>query len=171
MSESPPMVAFAALGSNLGDREAHISGAISQLQHTPGIEFIRVSRIIETAPVGPLGQGPYLNGAIGLRTTLSPRHLLNRFLEIESAHGRNRAHSQRWGSRELDIDLLLYGDHVINEPGLHVPHPRMAERLFVLQPLAEIAPNVVHPLLGVSLQSLLDRLSAAPQEMQTSASR
>jgi 2-amino-4-hydroxy-6-hydroxymethyldihydropteridine diphosphokinase len=146
---------YIALGSNLGDRMAHLNGAIKELRATAGIEVLAVSRIIETAPVGPPGQGPYLNAAAHLRTTLAPRGLLNACLAIEAGHGRRRSEAQRWGARQLDIDLLLYGDQVIDEPGMRVPHPRMLERDFVMIPLVEIAPDFVHPALGIRLQSLL----------------
>jgi len=157
--------AYIALGSNLGDRKVTIDSAIASLRHTAGIEVSAMSQIFETAAVGPAGQGPYLNAAAELRTSLTPRGLLNAFLAIESAHGRVRRNHERWGPRVLDIDLLLYDLCIIDEPGLHVPHPRLAERAFVLVPLAQIAPAVIHPGLGHSIQFLLDHLIAqAPSE-------
>lgn len=162
MSKSEPTAntAYIALGSNLGDRHAMIRSALTSLRATPGVEVIAVSRIIETAPVGGPGQGAYLNAAAELRTTLSPRDLLNTCLSIERAHGRDRASAQHWGPRVLDIDLLLYGGRIIDEPGLCVPHPRMLERRFVLAPLAEIAPAAMHPIEGLTIESLLDRLGS-----------
>ena len=151
--------AYLALGSNLGDRCALIESALSRLRQHPSIDLIAVSSIIETDPVGGApGQNRYLNAAAELGTTLSPRELLAECLSIEAAHGRDRAAQQRWGPRRIDLDILLYDDEIIDEPGLHIPHPRLAQREFVLQPLAEIAPAVVHPVLGVSIQALLHRL-------------
>jgi 2-amino-4-hydroxy-6-hydroxymethyldihydropteridine diphosphokinase len=150
--------AYIALGSNLGDRRALIESALHDLRQHPQIAVIAVSTIIETAPVGPPDQHRYLNAAAELRTSLSPRELLDVCLSIEAAHGRTRTIQQRWGPRLIDIDILLYGDELIDEPGLHIPHPHMAERLFVLEPLAEIAPQLVHPALRSTIQSLRDRL-------------
>jgi 2-amino-4-hydroxy-6-hydroxymethyldihydropteridine diphosphokinase len=156
--------AYNALGSNLGDRLANIEAALAALRATRGITVNKVSDMIESAPVGPPGQGPYLNGAAMLATNLTPRDLLDRFLAIESALGRNRADSPRHGPRTIDIDLLLYGDRVINEPGLHVPHPCMHERGFVLAPLAQIAGQALHPVLNLTIQCLLTRLPSQPME-------
>lgn len=136
--------AFIGLGANLGDREGNIRAALARLDATPGVRVERVSALRETAPVGgPPGQPPYLNGAARLSTTLAPRALLERLLAIEAALGRVRA--ERWGPRAIDLDLLLYDDLRIEEEDLSVPHPRMRERPFVMEPLAEIgydAPRV-----------------------------
>lgn len=134
--------AFVALGSNLEPRQAHVEYALQALAHLPQTLLVTCSRIIQTEPVGPPGQGPYLNGVVHLRTGLPPAVLLARLLEIEQARGRDRRREVRFGARTLDLDLLLYGNRQIDEPGLRVPHPRMAEREFVMGPLEEIAPAV-----------------------------
>lgn len=134
---------FVALGSNLGDRERHIRAALEELAEAGDVRVIRCSALHETEPVGgPAGQGPYLNAVAEVDTALPPRELLNRLLAVEARHGRRRA--ERCGSRTLDLDLLLYRERVIDEPELTVPHPRMWERAFVMEPLAEIrAPGAV----------------------------
>lgn len=153
-----PTDCFIALGSNLGDRHANIRAAVDSLAKLPGTELLRVSTIIETEPVGPPGQDRYLNGVAHVRTTLSPRELLQHLLRIELERGRDRANSPRWGSRTLDLDLLLFGDHIIDGPGLTVPHPRLRERLFVLEPLAEIAREQRLPPDGRTTGELLESL-------------
>lgn len=130
--------AYIGLGSNLGDREATIQAAIAAL---PGV--VAVSRLRETAPFGVLDQPPFLNGAAVIETTLSPRELLDKLLAIERELGRERR--ERWGPRTIDLDLLLYGDAVVDEPGLTVPHPRLQERRFALEPLHELDPELVVP--------------------------
>ena len=138
--------AYIALGSNLGDRRAMIARAIRRVDQHAGIAVERVSSIIETEPVGPPGQGPYMNAAVRVRTGLDPRGLLEALLAIEIELGRDRsADSVRWGARVIDLDLLVFGQLVIDEPGLRVPHPRLHERVFVLIPLAEIAPGLRVP--------------------------
>jgi 2-amino-4-hydroxy-6-hydroxymethyldihydropteridine diphosphokinase len=151
-------IAYIALGSNLGDRRASIEGALTALAEAPGIRLVRTSSIIETAPVGgPGGQGAYLNGVVEVRTSLSAEELLDALQLIENRFGRER--SVRWGPRTLDLDLLLYDDAVIESQRLAVPHPRMHERRFVLEPLCDIAPDVVHPVLGCTARELLERLA------------
>lgn len=149
-----------ALGSNLGDRRANILGAVDALAHAAGVRLLAVSSIHETSPVGPVPQGPYLNAAATLRTTLAPRALLDLLLGIERAFGRDRAREQRWGPRTLDLDLLLYAERIVDEPGLTIPHPRMHERLFVLEPLAEIAGQWVLPTRALNITTLRDLLRA-----------
>jgi 2-amino-4-hydroxy-6-hydroxymethyldihydropteridine diphosphokinase len=150
-------IACIALGSNVGDRRATLDGAVAALRRHPAIAVRRVSSWIETDPVGgPPGQGRYLNGAAVIETTLSPRDLLDTMQAIEQQFGRVRETPA--GPRTLDLDLLLYDDRVIDEPGLAVPHPRMAGRRFVLEPLAEIAPQRRHPVYEATVAELLARL-------------
>lgn len=154
--------AYIGLGSNLGDRRAFLDQALKALRGRPGVEVTRTSSVYETAPVGgPAGQGPYLNAVAELRTELEPDALLAVLLEIESAQGRVR--TERDGPRTLDLDLLLYGDMVRDDARLTLPHPRMHQRLFVLKPLAEIAPGLIHPILQRSIADLLaDLLGLRP---------
>lgn len=140
-----PVPAFVGVGSNVGDRAAHVAHAAAALARTAGVRVLGMSTVHETEPVGPPGQGPYLNAVIALETTLAPRALLAALLAIERERGRDRALELRNGPRTLDLDLLCWGSAVpggdrIDEPGLQVPHPRMHERAFVLLPLAEVAP-------------------------------
>ena len=137
--------AFVGLGSNLGDREASLRSALAELHATPGIEVRAVSELRETEPVGYLDQPRFLNGVAELETTLQPRELLEALLDVERRLGRDRATGPRYGPRTVDLDLLLYDDLVLAEPGLELPHPRMHERLFVLEPLAELDPGLVLP--------------------------
>lgn len=138
------VVAFIALGSNLGDRLNHLRAAARALARHPAISRLVCSRIYETAPVGgPPGQGAFLNAALQLDTTLSARALLELLLTLERSRGRERL--ERWGPRTLDLDLLLYGSEIICEPGLTVPHPRLHERNFVLAPLCDLAPDLIIP--------------------------
>ena len=146
-----------ALGSNLGDRDAHLAEALAALRATHGIQRVAASPVYETDPVGPPPQGPYLNAVIRLRTALSPTALLDRLLEIETAQGRSRG-PERDAPRTLDLDLLFYGDRIVTCSGLEVPHPRLAQRAFVLAPLRDLAPDFVHPVLGDTIEALANRV-------------
>jgi len=149
--------AFVGIGSNLGEPERQIAAALDQLAAEDGIELVAVSTLRETEPVGFLDQPNFLNGAAQLETELPPRELLKRLLAIESRLGRVRGEGPRLGPRTIDLDLLLYGVEEIDEPGLTVPHPRLPERRFALEPLAELAPGLEIPGLG-PVQTLLAEL-------------
>lgn len=133
-------LAYLSLGGNVGDRRGHLRGALEALRGTPGVQVVKVSQVYETEPVGVTEQPKFLNLAVELATTLEPRALLARCLEIEKEQGRVR--SKRWGPRTVDLDLLWYDGREMCEPELELPHPRMKERAFVLVPLAELAPEL-----------------------------
>jgi 2-amino-4-hydroxy-6-hydroxymethyldihydropteridine diphosphokinase len=147
---------FIGLGANIGAREANLNRAVALIAGTPGIEVRAVSSFRETDPVGYLDQPRFLNAALEAETDLSAHALLERLLEIERSLGRTRE-GPRFGPRKIDLDLLLYAADQIDEPGLRVPHPRLQERRFVLEPLSELDPGLVVPGLG-PLQALLAAL-------------
>jgi 2-amino-4-hydroxy-6-hydroxymethyldihydropteridine diphosphokinase len=149
--------AYVALGSNLGARERHLAEAVTALRAIEGVREVALSGVYETDPVGPGEQGPYLNAVARVVTSLTPRELLDRLLSIEDERGRARCR-ERNAARTLDLDLLLYGDRTIDEPGLEVPHPRMCERGFVLEPLRELAPELVPPGASESVEKLARRV-------------
>jgi 2-amino-4-hydroxy-6-hydroxymethyldihydropteridine diphosphokinase len=149
--------AYVGLGSNLGNRARTIEAALAELAVRPGIEVAAVSTLVETEPGGYTAQPRFLNGVAALDTTLSARALLDALLEVEAGLGRRREGVPAGGPRTLDLDLLLYGEAEIDEPGLRVPHPRLHERAFVLGPLAELAPGLEVPGKG-AVQDLLSRL-------------
>ena len=130
--------AYVGVGANLGDREATIRAALAALP-----DVVAVSALRETAPVGVVDQPPFLNGAAALETELSPHGLLDALLEVERRLGRERR--ERWGPRTIDLDLLLHGDAVVDDPGLTVPHPHLHERRFALEPLLDLDPDLVVP--------------------------
>lgn len=145
---------FVGLGANLYDPGGHIERAVDLLGSEEGVEVVAVSTLRETDPVGYEDQPRFLNGAVEVRTTLSARDLLERLLAIERSLGRVRGAGPRFGPRAIDLDLLLHGDQVIDEPGLQVPHPRLHERRFALEPLAELDPALEIPGRG-PVQALL----------------
>ncbi|MCS7043030.1 MAG: 2-amino-4-hydroxy-6-hydroxymethyldihydropteridine diphosphokinase [Bryobacteraceae bacterium] len=146
--------AWIGLGSNLGDRRARLRSALASLARLGRLRA--VSPLYETEPVGLREQPPFLNAVACLETELGPRALLDALLAIEAGQGRVRG--EKYGPRTLDLDLLFYGDAVIGEPGLEVPHPRLQERRFVLEPLAAVAPALSHPGLGCTAGELLASL-------------
>ncbi|HUU23650.1 MAG TPA: 2-amino-4-hydroxy-6-hydroxymethyldihydropteridine diphosphokinase [Phycisphaerae bacterium] len=150
------MVAYIALGSNLGDRGATLLKALKMLRDVDGVTVRAISQFFRTEPQGgPEGQGEYVNAAVEVAVALRPHELLTALQEIERALGRRREEEERWGPRRCDLDILLMGDTVLETEDLTIPHPRMQERLFVLRPLASLAPRAVHPVLGRTVVELL----------------
>lgn len=145
-----------ALGSNLGDSRQIVVDAMSAIAQIAGVQLDERSHLYKTAPVGP-PQPDYINACITVKTSLSPRDLLYRLLATESQFGRVR--KERWGARSLDLDLLLYGDRIIEAPRLSVPHPRLHERPFVLVPLMDVAPYWQHPVLHKTIEQIFRSLS------------
>ena len=156
-------LAAIALGSNLasrfGDREANLQEAVRRIEALG--EVRAVSSFYDTEPVGYREQPRFLNGALVLETELGPQELMRRLLGVERAMGREREGAVAKGPRVIDLDLLLYGDWVLWAEDLILPHPRMEERRFVLEPLAEIAPEWVHPVLGVTVREMLERITGS----------
>jgi 2-amino-4-hydroxy-6-hydroxymethyldihydropteridine diphosphokinase len=170
-ARDPWVTAYVALGANLGDRWENLVRAVQVLDTPAEVQVDLaggVAGLYESAPVGGRAdQPPYLNSVVRLTTLLSPRALLAHLLDVESRLGRQR--TERWGPRTIDLDLLFYDDLILQTPDLTLPHPRLAERLFVLEPLAEVADRWRHPVLGVSVAELRDRcrtarLAAQPQD-------
>ena len=154
------MRAFIGLGSNLGDREANVRQALEHLAHAPETSVVRASSLYDTEPVGVEEQPHFLNAVAQLETQLTPHQLLWNLMLIERRLGRVR--TQRWGPRTLDLDLLFYEDLVLEDDDLTIPHPELAKRSFVLVPLVELEPLLVHPVTGETVLALLQRLGARP---------
>lgn len=148
-------IAYLGFGSNLGDRLAAIMEGIDVLDGTEGVRVRRVATILETEPVGVEGHEAYLNTVVEIETGLPPRELLDACLTVERSMGRERTDGGPVEPRRLDIDLLLIVGEVVEEPGLRVPHPRMHERAFVLVPMVELAPELVHPGIGITMKAAL----------------
>ena len=151
-------LAYIGIGSNLDDPARQVRAAIDALMHLPRTTFVRVSRLYRTAPWGKADQPAFVNAAVAVSTALPPRELLDALLAIERAHGRERD-GERWGPRLIDLDILVYGDASIDEPGLRVPHPHLAERAFALLPLADLDPDLEIPGQG-RVSALLERVDA-----------
>jgi len=157
-----------ALGANLGDRGAVLTKAVEQLAADPDFTLVAQSELLVTKPVGgPSGQPDYLNSAARFSTSLAPDQVHRKLIEVEQTHGRVRI--QRWGARKLDLDLLLYGQQIIETSQLTIPHPRMSFRRFVMQPAAQVAAEMLHPEFGVTIGALWKHLSSTPPVVEVAA--
>lgn len=167
MTPAPACVAYVGIGSNLSDPAAQVAAAIAALGRLGGTRLLRASRRYRCAPWGVSEQPEFINAAAQIETTLTPQELMRALLGIERAFGREREPGRHWGPRILDLDLLLYAGRVIDEPGLHVPHPRLHERAFALMPLAEIAPDLEIPQRGPIAQMLATVDTAACRVLES----
>lgn len=158
-ADVPPALAYVGLGGNLATPARQIAVALHRLAGWPGVSRLRASRLYRTRPWGQLDQPAFVNAVAELSFTGNPGHLLTALLTIEREAGRARG-DERWGPRQLDLDLLLFGDQRVTETGLTVPHPRIAQRPFVLVPLAELAPDLMVPCLG-AVSDLLNGIDAS----------
>lgn len=165
MNREKPATVYLSLGSNIGDRWAYFSAAINKLQEK--IEDINKSSIYETKPWGKTDQPSFLNMCVSGRTTLEPDQLLRFLKSIEAESG--RSHAEKWGPREIDIDILFYEDEILDKDGLKIPHPHIAERAFVLVPLAEVAPDFVHPVLKKTVSELAGSIGSSGVERLSDA--
>jgi 2-amino-4-hydroxy-6-hydroxymethyldihydropteridine diphosphokinase len=156
-------IAYIGLGSNLGNKRDNCLRAVSLIDNVPGCRVEERSRFYKTEPVGTEGQDWYVNGAIALSSEISARDLLENLISIETSMGRRRR--KRWESRSIDLDILLFGGDIIKEKDLIIPHPLMHLRRFVLVPLCQLAPNLVHPVLGSTVIELLENIPEEGQEV------
>ena len=150
------MLAYIGIGSNLGDKPGNCRRAIEALGSNPRNLLVRCSPLYHTEPVGKTDQDWFVNGVVSLETSMDPRELLEFLLSIERKMGRVR--EEKWGPRRIDLDILFCGDQILNETDLQVPHPRLHERRFVLIPLQDVAPDLVHPVLGKTVSRILAEL-------------
>lgn len=158
---------YVGLGANVGDPERTLSAAAEDIANLPDVELLRRSSLYAAAPIGP-AQPEFRNAVVSLATRRSPAALLAALLDIERAHGRVRG--ERWGPRVLDLDILLWGDRVLDQPGLHIPHPELRRRRFALEPLAELAPGARHPVLQKTVAELLAAVRDQPVQRLESVS-
>lgn len=152
-----PHRAFIGIGSNLGDRKANFFEAIDRVQKIPGTRVLKQSSLYESEPLGD-AKTWFVNGVIELETECRANELLKRLQQVEAAMGRKRVSGKRWGSRIMDLDILFFNSEIINKRNLKVPHPELQNRRFVLLPLSELAPQLVHPKLAASISGLLATL-------------
>lgn len=153
---------YIALGANLGDRERNLRNAYEYMGVSEDIHPLKISRFYETAPFGGPPQPMFLNAALELQTSLTPHQLLEKLQHIELRMGRIR--KEKWGPRIIDIDILLFGDRIVEDDQLKIPHPLMHERIFVLEPLVEIAPDMVHPILKKTILQIYQEFKTFNQE-------
>ncbi|MCC6322265.1 MAG: 2-amino-4-hydroxy-6-hydroxymethyldihydropteridine diphosphokinase [Phycisphaerales bacterium] len=161
---TPLDTAAIALGSNLGDRASCIRSGVAAVGGLPGVRLRATSGTIETTALVPPGspaQPPYLNSVILVESSLGPERLMSELLRIEREHGRTRTAGLRWSSRTLDLDLLWFGSRVLESESLRLPHPELQHRRFVLGPLAQVAPSWKHPVLGLTVLEMLERLGSS----------
>jgi 2-amino-4-hydroxy-6-hydroxymethyldihydropteridine diphosphokinase len=155
------MLAYIGIGSNLGEKVENCRRAIEAIGSDARNRVVGCSRLFRTEPVGKKDQEWFINGVAAVETTMSPRELLEFLLSIEKEMGRARI--ERWGPRIIDLDILFYGDRVLNEEGLQIPHPRLHERRFVMVPLKDIAPDLVHPIFQRTVSQILGELNATDE--------
>ena len=153
---------YIALGANLGNRERNLRNAYEYMSASEDIQTLKISRFYETAPLGGPPQPMFLNAALELQTSMTPHQLLEKLQQIELRMGRIR--KEKWGPRTIDIDILLFGDRIVEDDQLKIPHPLMHERIFVLEPLVEIAPGMVHPVLKKTILQIYQEFKTFNQE-------